>query len=184
MSTATVQLFYAILAIFAFAFVGLVVLIRLAAFVSAGARRASEAIGAVLEPNAVGLAFVVAMLATMGSLYFSEVAHFDPCKLCWFQRIAMYPLVILLGIAAVRRDAGIGIYAKALAGIGALISTYHLALEWVPSLDTGACGTGPSCTVIWFREFGFISLPMLALAAFLLIITLLSVHGPEHEEAS
>ena len=124
------------------------------------------------------------MLATMGSLYFSEVAHFDPCKLCWYQRIAMYPLVVLLGIAAVRRDAGIGIYAKALAGIGALISTYHLALEWIPSLDTGACGTGPSCTVIWFREFGFISLPLLALTAFLLIITLLSVHGPELEEES
>ena len=89
---------------------------------------------------------------------------------------------MVLGIAAVRRDAGIGIYARALAAIGAVISTYHLALEWIPALDTGACGTGPACTVVWFREFGVVSLPMLALAAFLLIITLLSVHGPELED--
>lgn len=184
MSTATVQLFYALLAILAFAFVASVVVIRLAAVASSGARRALEAIGTVIEPNAVGLAFVVAMLATAGSLYFSEIAHFDPCRLCWYQRIAMYPLVVILGIAAVRRDPDIGLYAKALAAIGAVISTYHVALEWIPALDTGACGTGPSCSVIWFREFGVISLPTLALAAFLLIITLLSVHGPESEEAS
>lgn len=184
MSTATVQLFYAILAILAFAFVAFVVVLRLAGVASAGARRASATIGAVIEPNAVGLAFVVALLATAGSLYFSEVAHFDPCRLCWYQRIAMYPLVVILGIAAVRRDPEIGVYAKALAAIGAVISTYHVALEWIPALDTGACGSGPSCSVIWFREFGVVSLPTLALAAFLLIITLLSVHGPESEEAS
>jgi hypothetical protein len=178
MGTATVQLFFAILALIAFAFVAIVVVVRLLALVSPSAHRWYRAIGGVIEPNALGIAFIVAMLATMGSLYFSEIAHFEPCRLCWYQRIAMYPLVVILGIAAVRRDADAGIYVRALAGIGAVISTYHLALEWVPALDTGACGVGPSCTVIWFREFGFISLPMLALAAFLLIFTLLSVRGP------
>lgn len=178
MGTATVQLFYAFLAIIAFAFVAIVLVVRLLAFASSSAHRWYRAIGGVIEPNAVGMAFIVAILATMGSLYFSEIAHFDPCRLCWYQRIAMYPLVVILGIAAVRRDSDAGIYVRALAAIGAVISTYHLALEWIPSLDTGACGIGPSCTVIWFREFGFISLPMLALAAFLLIFTLLSVRGP------
>jgi hypothetical protein len=178
MATSTVQLFYAILALIAFAFVAIVLLVRLLAFASSSAHRWYRAIGGVIEPNAVGIAFIVAMLATIGSLYFSEIAHFEPCRLCWYQRIAMYPLVVILGIAAVRRDADAGIYVRALAGIGAVISTYHLALEWVPALDTGACGVGPSCTVIWFREFGFISLPLLALAAFLLILTLLSVRGP------
>lgn len=182
MSTDTVELFYAILAIVAFAFVAIVVVLRLAAFVSDGARGALEAIGGAIEPNAVGLAFVVSALATVGSLYFSEIAHFEPCRLCWYQRIAMYPLVVILGIAAVRRDPGISIYAKALAGIGALISAYHVALEWIPALDSGACGLGPACSVIWFRVFGVISLPTLALAAFVLIITLLSLHGPEPEE--
>jgi hypothetical protein len=184
MSTDTVQLFYALLAVLAFAFVLIIVVLRVAAFASGGARRAIEGIGAVIEPNAIGLAFVVALLATIGSLYFSEIAHFEPCKLCWYQRIAMYPLVVILGIAAVRRDPGISIYARALAAIGAVIATYHVALEWIPALDTGACGTGPACTVVWFREFGLISLPTLALAAFLLIITLLSLHGPELEEES
>jgi disulfide bond formation protein DsbB len=184
MSTETVELFYAILAILAFAFVAIVVVLRVVALASDGARSALEAIGAVIEPNAIGFAFVVATLATIGSLFFSEVAHFDPCRLCWYQRIAMYPLVVILGIAAVRRDHGIAIYAKALAAIGALISAYHVALEWIPALDTGACGTGPACSVVWFRVFGVISLPTLALAAFLLIITLLSLHGPELEEES
>ena len=182
MSTSTVQLFYAILALIAFAFVAVVLVVRVAALGSSAAHRWYRAIGAVIEPNALGMAFVVATLATIGSLYFSEVAHFDPCRLCWYQRIAMYPLVVILGIAAVRRDPDVGLYVRVLAGIGALISVYHLALEWIPALDTGACGIGPSCTVIWFREFGFVSLPMLALAAFLLIITLLTVRGPDADD--
>jgi disulfide bond formation protein DsbB len=182
MTTTSVQLFYAILAILAFAFVAVVWGVRLLAFASRGARRGSRAIGTVLEPNAIGMAFIVAMLATVGSLYFSEVARFEPCRLCWYQRIAMYPLVVILGIAAVRRDPGVAIYARALAAIGALISIYHLALEWIPGLDTGACGLGPSCSVVWFREFGFISLPALALAAFLAIFTLLSVRGPDADD--
>ena len=179
MTTSTVELFYAILASLAFAFVATLLVIRLLAFASASARGWYRTIGAFVEPNAVGMAFWVALLATMGSLYFSEVARFDPCQLCWYQRIAMYPLVVILGIAAVRRDAGVRIYARPLAAIGALIATYHVAFEWIPALDTGACAAGPSCSAIWFRVFGFISFPTLALAAFLLIITLLSVRSQD-----
>ena len=138
MTPATVQVFYAILALLAFAFVAIVLVVRIAAVRSSTAHRWYRTVGTVIEPNALGMAFVVAMLATIGSLYFSEVAHFDPCRLCWYQRIAMYPLVVVLGIAAVRRDADVGLYVRALAGIGALISAYHLALEWIPALDTGA----------------------------------------------
>jgi hypothetical protein len=178
MTTETVQRFYAILAILALVVVASLVLIRLLAIVSSRARGWYRAIAVAIEPNAVGMALIVATLATVGSLYFSEVAHFDPCRLCWFQRIAMYPLVVILGLATIRRDREVGFYVRVLAMIGAVISSYHLALEWIPALDTGACGTGPSCTLIWFREFGVVSLPMLALAAFLLIATLLSVRGP------
>ena len=67
-----------------------------------------------------------------GSLYFSEVAHFVPCRLCWYQRIAMYPLVLLLGIATLRRDVGIRLYAIPLAAIGAAVSIYHVQLERFP----------------------------------------------------
>ena len=94
----------------------------------------------------------------------------------------MYPLVVILGIAAVRRDRGIRVYGLALAAIGALISTYHVALEWIPALDTGACGLGPSCSVVWFRTFGLISLPTLALIAFLTILSLLAVGSPDPDD--
>jgi len=182
MTTETVELFYAILAILAFAFVVTLLVIRLLAIRSASARGWYGTIGTFVEPNALWMAFWVALLATMGSLYFSEFAQFDPCRLCWYQRIAMYPLVVILGIAAVRRDDGVRIYARALATIGAVIAAYHVAFEWFPaSLDTGACGAGPSCAVIWFRVFGFISFPTLALSAFLLIVTLMSVRSPDAE---
>jgi disulfide bond formation protein DsbB len=182
MSPDTVETFYGILALLAIGAIATVVVVRLLAIASPAAQGWYGAIAQLIRPNAVGMAFWIALLATMGSLYFSEVAHFEPCKLCWYQRIAMYPLVVLLGIAAVRRDDGIRLYAGALAAIGAVIATYHLALEWIPALDTGACGAGPACTIIWFRVFGFISLPMLALIAFLFIITLLAVRGPDADE--
>jgi len=179
MSTQTVELFYAILALLAVGAVATLVVIRLLAIQSEAARGWYGAIAQFVGPNAIGMAFWVALLATMGSLYFSEIAHFEPCKLCWFQRIAMYPLVVLLGIAAVRRDDGIRIYGRAISAIGAAIALYHVALEWIPALDTGACGTGPACSIIWFRVLGFISLPTLSLVAFLFIFTLLSVRDPD-----
>ena len=68
--------------------------------------------------------------------------------------------------------------AAALAGIGAVIAGYHVALEWIPSLDTGACAVATPCTYVWFRAFGVFSLPTLALTAFLLIVLLLRVRDP------
>jgi len=179
MSTETVELFYAILALLAAGATATLLVIRLLAIGSSSARSRYRAVALSIGPNAIALAFWVALLATLGSLYFSEVAHFEPCRLCWYQRIAMYPLVLLLGIAAVRRDDGIRLYGRVLAAIGAVISAYHVALEWIPALDTGACGLGPSCSIIWFRALGFISLPILALIAFVTTFTLLSVRTPD-----
>jgi disulfide bond formation protein DsbB len=130
-------------------------------------------------------AFIVALLATLGSLYFSEIAHFEPCRLCWFQRIAMYPLVVILGIAAWKHDTAVRIYALPIAAIGAVIATYHYLLEWFPSIDAGVCTVGIPCSAVWFREFGFASIPFLAVTAFLLIITLLLIpFGSEPESKS
>ena len=128
-----------------------------------------------LTPFAIGAAWVAATAATLGSLYFSEIANYTPCTLCWYQRIAMYPLVLLLGIAAVRRDVGVRIYAIPLAGVGAVIATYHYLLEWFPQIDAGACSAVIPCTQVWFREFGFVSLPLLALIAFGLVIMFLLI---------
>ena len=128
-----------------------------------------------LSPLAIIGAWAAATLAMAGSLYFSEIAHYTPCTLCWYQRIAMYPLVLILAIAAIRRDIGIRRYAIPLAAVGAVISSYHYLLEWFPQIDTGACTVGIPCTQVWFREFGFVSLPLLALVAFGLVIALLLI---------
>ena len=128
-----------------------------------------------LAPMALTAAWGVALLASAGSLYFSEAANDLPCTLCWYQRFAMYPLVLILGIAALRRDTAVRIYAIPVALVGAAISTYHYLLEWFPELDSGACSAVIPCTQVWFREFGFISLPLLALIAFGLVIVFLLV---------
>jgi disulfide bond formation protein DsbB len=177
MTVQTVETFYAILALVALGVVAISVVLWVAAAASPGARPAFAGWSEPLATNALVLAAIVATLAMLGSLYFSEIAKFEPCRLCWYQRIAMYPLAIVLWMAVVRRDRGINPYVRVLAGIGAVIAAYHVALEWIPALDTGSCGIGPSCGVVWFRTFGFVSLPLLALSAFLLIITLLSLPG-------
>ncbi len=184
MSPATVQVFYALLALLAMVVIALVVVLRLAALASDRARDALDALAETVGPNAIGLALVVAVLATVGSLYFSEIAKFEPCQLCWYQRIAMYPIVPILAVGVVRRDRGAAVYAGVLAAIGALISAYHVALEWFPALDSGACDATTPCTLIWFREFGFISLPTLALVAFGLILTILTLRPAATERSS
>ena len=132
---------------------------RGAGLASASVRRVDDAISAALAPSAVPMALFVAIIATGGSLYFSEVAGYAPCVLCWYQRIAMYPLVVILGVAAIRRDRSGVPAAIVLAAIGALIAAYHVALEWIPALDTGACDAAAPCTVVWFRALGVFSLP-------------------------
>ena len=175
MTVQTVETFYGLLALVAWAVILAVNGLRLAGAVSQAGRDAVADLTEALAPHALWLAFVVALLATAGSLFFSEVAKFEPCLLCWYQRIAMYPLVVILGLAAWRRDGGAWVYAAALAAIGAVISTYHVLLEWFPSLSSGACDPDNPCTLVWFRVFGVFSLPTLALTAFLLIITLVTV---------
>lgn len=128
-----------------------------------------------VRPARLWLAFVVAASATAGSLYFSEVANFTPCKLCWLQRIAMYPLSAILFVGALRRDRDVRWYALPIAGVGAIISTYHYVIERRPSLGGGSCDITAPCTVPWFTSFGFITLAFMALCGFVAIISLLTL---------
>ena len=128
-----------------------------------------------LGPSALWLAFAVALTATLGSLYLSEVAHFVPCKLCWYQRIAMYPLVPILFVAALKRDAGVWRYAAPLAAIGSAISIYHYQLERFPDQTSVSCTLEAPCTVVWIWKFHYISIPFMALSGFALIVALLLV---------
>jgi disulfide bond formation protein DsbB len=126
-----------------------------------------------LAPGALGAAAVVAIVTTGGSLYLSEVLHYRPCRLCWIQRGFAYPLAILLPIALLTGRKVLHRIALPLAILGALVSTYHIALEHFPTLEGSAtCDPSNPCSLIWVRHFGFITIPVMALASFLLHITL------------
>ncbi|TYS15432.1 disulfide bond formation protein B [Rossellomorea vietnamensis] len=120
--------------------------------------------------NLLLTAFAAALIAMLGSLYFSEVKQYEPCVLCWYQRIIMYPMAVILGIAAVKKDASIAIYTLVLSGIGILTSLYHYSLQKVDFLYNTApsCGRVP-CTGEYINWLGFITIPFLALTAFIII---------------
>jgi disulfide bond formation protein DsbB len=134
-------------------------------------------------PRALWLAFLVASVTTLGSLYYSEVAGFPPCELCWYQRIAAYPLPVILGVAAWRGDAGVRRYVWPVLAIGALIAGYHYQLEWFPRQSLVACSADVPCSVPWFRAFGFVSLPFMALSSFAAVAALLAVAVPPDARA-
>ena len=121
------------------------------------------------------LATLVAIVATAGSLYLSEVAHFVPCRLCWAQRAVMYPLVPILGVAAWRHATAVRRFAIPFALLGASISTYHVLLERFPTLESNVCDPRNPCTLIWVKRFGYLTIPTMALSGFALIVTLLAL---------
>jgi hypothetical protein len=126
------------------------------------------------ESRLMGTALTLALAASAGSLYYSEVVGFVPCSLCWYQRIAMYPLVPVLALALVYRDAvGAVRYGLALTLPGLLIALYHVTIQFRPSLDIGACSTGVSCTGRYLAVYGFVSIPVMAASIFVLILALL-----------
>lgn len=128
----------------------------------------------VIRQYALYLAWVVSLVALGGSLYFSEIAGFIPCKLCWFQRIFMYPLAILLGIASYRDDRSIIPYALPLSVIGGSVSIFHYLQQKVPWFSRlHLCSDGIPCSGQYINWLGFITIPFLALTAFALITVLL-----------
>ena len=114
--------------------------------------------------------WVVSLTATMGSLFFSEIRGYEPCELCWIQRIFMYPLVLILGSAYVQKNARIAVTTAIFSVIGGAISLYHYGLQKVSFLSENAPACGRvSCTGEYINIFGFITIPFLALTAFVLI---------------
>jgi len=120
-------------------------------------------------------AFLVALIATLGSLYFSEIAGLEPCKLCWFQRIFMYPQAVILLVAYLKKDEGIGKYSLSLSAIGILFSAYHIYVQQV-NAPTMCLASGPTCEVPEFLKYGYITIPVMAFTAFSLIITLFTIY--------
>lgn len=150
---------------------GAVVLLVLLALPAGRARLGRELAGE--ARLLLGIAWLAAGIATAGSLYFSQVVGFAPCVLCWYQRIAMYPLVLVLAVAAITADARAWRYGLPLSGAGLLVSAYHIALQYQPALDTGTCSAEVPCTLRYVSVFGFVSIPVMAAGGFLLVSALL-----------
>ena len=129
-----------------------------------------------LGNNAVWLAWVVALVATVGSLMYSELFHYVPCRLCWFQRIAMYPLAVVLLVGALRREVAVKFYAIPIALIGLVISIYHNVLQFFPSLEGTSCDPLVPCSARSIEMFGFMDLPFMAGAGFIVVAVLLAFY--------
>lgn len=130
-------------------------------------------------------AWATSIIAMFGSLYFSEIRQYEPCLLCWYQRILMYPFALILGIAVIKKDYKISFYTMIMAAVGGLISLYHYSLQKVPFMadNAGTCGRVP-CTGQYINWLGFISIPFLALTAFIIIFSLsLIIWKKSKEEA-
>ena len=124
----------------------------------------------------VFLAWLIALGATLGALFLGEVVGVTPCVLCWYKRIAMFPLVIILALGLLPFDARSVRYALPLAAAGWVIALYHCLLYWgVVPKDLVPCGEGASCTDVKAELFGFVSVPLLSLTAFSLIVVFLLI---------
>ena len=130
-------------------------------------------------------AFVVSSIATGGSLFFSEIAGFVPCELCWYQRICMYPLSIITLLAAIRGDFRVARYLLPLPIVGAFISVYHILVENAVVGQSTAClvSAPGGCATKWINQFGYVTIPTLALTAFVLLIELLALAAVGPDEA-
>jgi disulfide bond formation protein DsbB len=168
MNTDTVQIFSAVLAVavLAVAMVTIVgVLLRTRMTWAASWVEAMDDI-------ALWAISAVATGTMLGSLYFSEIAGFAPCELCWYQRIGIYPVAIMSWIALVRRDRRLGPYWIGLSLAGIAVSIYHYLLEWFPEITSSVCSMDVPCTTVWFREFGFVTLAFMAGSAFVFVIAM------------
>ena len=140
-----------------------------------GIGRPLAAIRSALWGYELWAAFVVAAIATGGSLFFSEIAHFVPCELCWYQRVCMYPLSIVTLLAAIAGDFRVARYVLPLPIVGAGVSIYHLLVEnGVVGQSTACLVSAPGgCATKWINEFGYVTIPTLALTGFALCFAFL-----------
>ncbi len=141
-------------------------------------------LGALLRQSGVAIAFAVALGSTLGSLVLSEIAHLPPCDLCWYQRMAMYPQVVVLGLALLKKNPTARLQSLIFSGIGAVIAIYHiflqLGVQGIVPCSTRALAV--PCGQVNFIAFGYVTIPVMSLTAFVLIIlALLFKPRPEPE---
>ncbi|MDX1691903.1 MAG: disulfide oxidoreductase [Acidimicrobiia bacterium] len=173
----TISTFLAVGALMILALLVVLGAIALAAPRSTTASRWWESVVASAGPQALHLGWAVALVATLGSLYYSEVANFEPCTLCWYQRIAMYPWAIVLGVMAWGRERRAARYVLPVVAIGFAISTYHYLLQRYPALlPEAACSATVPCSAAWVWKFDLVSIPFMAGVSFAAIAAAVLVH--------
>ncbi len=175
--------FFLVLTLVADTVVAAAALFGIAAIVSRPARETLLRLARFVGPQAVLVAWIVAIVTTLGSLYYSEHAGFIPCELCWYQRILMYALVIVLGVGWLRRDPKAWTTAAPFVVLGAPLSLYHWLVERVPAFaESSSCSVVAPCTAPYFEKLGFVTLAWMCMSSFLLIGTMLalSVAGQRH----
>lgn len=175
MTVQTLTLIFSLLTVLANLFVLAMLGLWLLGRWSKGASAALQRANAALAPSALWYAWIVALVTMLGSLYYSDVVHFTPCTLCWYQRIALYPMVVILLVAALRKDGQVWRYVVPVLAIGMLVSVYHYQLEWFPDQGSIACSKDVPCSAVWFREFGYITLAFMALSSAATQITLVLI---------
>ena len=134
------------------------------------------------ERNSLYIALAAAWTAMLGSLYFSEVLGYIPCTLCWYQRILMYPLTVILAVGLLRRDRGLPLYVLPFSLIGMGVSTYHYLIQKTNIFGgETSCQVGVPCSTTWINWFGFVTIPLLALVAFVVItiMALIALQAPD-----
>ncbi len=162
-----------------------VILLVIGVLALAGVRGPLEWLRRALWGYELWCAFVVTAIATGGSLFFSEIAGYVPCELCWYQRICMYPLSILTLFASLTNDHRIARYLLPFPVIGAGVSTYHLLVENGVVEQQQACLiTAGGCATKWINEFGYMTIPTLALTGFALAFAFLVLASFEPEEGT
>ena len=138
----------------------------------------SKRTGSILQffgKHALLFSYIVALVATLGSLFYSEIAKYEPCKLCLYQRILMYPQVLILGMAFLKKDKKIANYSIMLSVVGAGIAFYHYMLQRGVVQELVPCATvgySVSCAEKFVMIYGYITIPLMSLSAFLLILFL------------
>lgn len=137
-----------------------------------------------LKQNVLYIAWLQAIIAMAGSLFFSEILHYAPCILCWYQRICLYPLVAILAVGIAKKDKNLAWYVLPLTIIGTAIAFFHNLLYYklIPD-DLAPCSTGVSCTTKFVEYFGFITIPLLSLLAFLLIDACMIYYHVTHKNS-
>ncbi|QLG70041.1 MAG: Disulfide bond formation protein, BdbC-like [Candidatus Woesebacteria bacterium] len=141
--------------------------------------RYGQALLSFLRERYLLFSLLVSLVATAGSLFLSEIAHFEPCKLCWFQRIFMYPLPLILGISIYKRIREVTSFVLPFSLIGSIIALYHYYVQTNPQAlaPCSIVGFSVSCSERFFTYFGYITIPWMSFSAFFLIFVFMILGG-------